>query len=121
MAILNDNNLPTSPKTPSKEVLLQRTTDRIKGLAKETYNQLVRTQRDGITILWENNNLTPQEIIDSLGDDALKVFKFHAALTELITVLSKIENVNVELKSPTKSFTIDSNGKITVGDQPYVP
>ena len=120
MAILNDNTIPSAPSTPSKEVVLQRVSNRIKNISKETFNQLIQTQRQGITALWENPNVTPQEIIDSLGDDALKVFQFHGALTEFIKGLAQIDNVTVELKYPTNAFTVDKNGKITVTDQPYV-
>lgn len=120
MAILNDNILPVAPTAPTTDVVLNRVTSRIKNMSRETFNQLIQTQRQGITALWENASVTPQEIINALGDDAIKVFQFHGALTEFIKGLSNIDGVNVDLKYPTNAFTIN-NGKITVTDDPYVP
>lgn len=122
MAILNDNTLPQPRPEPPKEQVLNRITNRIKNISRETFNQLVETQRQGISVLWENSNATPQEIIDALGEDAIKIFQFHGALTDFIKALSELENVEVELKLPTNSFLIDpKTGKITVSDEPYSP
>lgn len=120
MSILNDNTIQLV-KTPPKEFYLNRTVSIIRSLTKSTFDQLVKTQRNGIEELWENPNATPQEIIDALGDDAIKVFQFHGALTQLITAISEIDNVKVDLKTPSNAFTIDKSGKIKVSDQPYVP
>lgn len=119
MSLLNDNTIPAIP-TPSTEILLEQKVNRIQNLSKETFNQLIHTQRQGIVQLWEDPNLTPQEIINALGDNALKVFQFHGALTSFINSLAALDGVTVELKLPTNAFT-EVDGVITVTEDPYIP
>ena len=119
MAILKDNVIVQAP-TISKENKLKRTVNNIGNISGETFNKLVSTQRQGIDLVWNNSDLTPQEVIDGLGADAIKVFQFHGALTQFIQALSQIDNVSVDLKFPTKAFEIE-NGVITVLNTPYVP
>lgn len=125
MATLLQNNLiPPSPQAqiPSKEEVLKRVVNRIENLSKESFNQLIRTQREGIDAVWNHPRLTPQEVIDELGDKAIKVFQFHGGLTEYIKTIAAIDGVQVELKYPTNAFTIDpKTGKITVTEDPYTP
>ena len=120
MAILKDNVIPQQSSTP-KDIKLKRITNQIKNVSIETFNSLINTQRRGIDLLWNDEDLTPQEIIDELGEDAVKVFIFHGKLTELILGLAGIDNVDVQLKLPSNAFTIDQLGKITVTKDPYKP
>lgn len=120
MPLLENSTLPNTPSLPDKEVLLKMSVERIKNLSKQYFFDSIRTQREGIQILWENDHLTPQEIIDALGSDALKVFQFHGALTDFIQGIAQADGVTVELKKPTNSFTVNlSAGTITVTDKPY--
>jgi hypothetical protein len=122
MSILGNNTLPPNPQAPNKEVLLKQAVSRIKNLSKECFNNLVRTQREGIKIVWENENLTAQEIIDEMGEDVFKVFQFHGGLTQFIQTLAQSDGATVEVKYPTNSFTVNlSAGTITVNDEPYQP
>jgi hypothetical protein len=104
---------------PTKQQQLLNTTNQIKNLSKTCFEQLLKTQEQGIKLLWNHHSLTPQEIIDSLGDDAIKIFQFHGKMTDYINTIATIENINVNLSYPKYSFTIDDQGKITVSDQPY--
>lgn len=119
MAILKDNAIFVAP-TPNRSRKIQNRVERIKNISEETFNKLVNTQRQGIDILWNDGDITPQEIIDELGDDAVKVFQFHGALTQFITTLASIDGVAVDLKYPTNAFTLSGN-VITVTDGPFVP
>lgn len=104
---------------PSKEEVLKRVVHRIENVSRQAFSNLVKTQREGIDIVWNHPRLTPQEIVDELGERAAKVFQFHGALTEYIKAVSEIDGVQVDLKYPTNAFTID-NGVITVTEDPYV-
>lgn len=116
MSLLKNTTPPELPKL----VRLSNTTNRIRNMSKNCFENLVKVQRDGIDILWNHPNLTPQEIIDGLGADVLKVFHFHAKLSDFIEEMAEFDNIEVDLKKPTKAFTIDHNtGKVTVLDQPY--
>lgn len=120
MAILNSNTVLATIPVITKEERLNQITSNIKNVSRETFNKLIETQRQGIRLMWETPGITPQEIIDALGPDAIKVFQFHGGLTDLINGLASIDNVDVVLKYPTNAFTIDPNtGAITVTKDPY--
>lgn len=104
----------------SKAQRLARKVEQIKSISTQTFNNLERTQREGINVLWNDPDLTPQEILDGLGADAIKVFMFHSALTDLIVGLSQVDGIVPNIKLPTNEFTI-VDGKIVVGNGPYVP
>lgn len=101
-----------------KEQQLSNTVANIKQTIKQSFRQLLDIQHRGIRVVWENNNLTPQEIIDAMGDDAVKVFQYHGLLTDLIKQLAILDNVTPDIKLPTNEFTV-TNSKITVGEGPY--
>lgn len=116
MSLLDIN----TSNTPTKQQKLDATANRIKEISKQTFRQLVDTQKRGIEMVWENREFTPQEVIDALGPYAVQIFQYHGALTELIQQLATIDGINVNLKLPTNEFTV-SNGSITVGTGPYIP
>lgn len=89
--------------------------------AANTFQYLSDIQKDGINTLWNNPRATPQQIIDGLGDKALKLFQFHGALTDLLVGMSVVDGISYTPSFPTNAFTIDPNtGKITVTEDPYV-
>lgn len=116
MSFLSQNQI----TNPSKAVKLEQQTNFIKNISKRAYEDLVRTQKMGIDMLWNHPELTPQEIIDALGEDAIKIFQYHGALTEYVVALATAEGITPDIKLPTNAFTIE-NGVITVLDTPYVP
>jgi len=124
MSILNDNKLPQSEELTSeqleqrKQARLNYKVNSILNIARETYNSLVNVQREGIDMLWHDDILTPQEICDGLGENAVKVFEFHGALTQFVQTLANNAQIEVDLKYPTNSFT-ELSGNIVVSDQPY--
>lgn len=124
MAILADNKL-EQPPTPTPEQLeviknlrLKMTKSNILELTRDTFNRLVNVQRKGIDMVWNNPNLTPQEVVDVLGEDAVKVFQFHGILTTFIQQLATSANVTVDLKAPTNAFSVAS-GSIVISNNPY--
>lgn len=119
MSILKDNIFP-EPLPIVKENKLKMVANSIRELSTITFNKIINTQRKGIDLVWYDPDLTPQEIIDYLGSDAIKIFQFHAALTTFIQELANIDNVDVDLKQPTHSFNITPEGVITVTDSSFV-
>lgn len=111
--------LQNSTASPSKEKQLESIASHIKNLSSDTFSRLVNTQKHGIDVLWNNPSFSPQEIINALGSDALKVFQYHSLLTKFIQDLTSLDGINIELKSPPLEFTI-VNGKITVIQPPTV-
>jgi hypothetical protein len=99
-------------------MVLSNTVRRIESISRETFSRLVEVQRRGVDIVWSDPRLEPQEIFDAMGDNAVKVVQYWSALTEFITELAAVEDVNVELKYPTNAFTL-SGAKVVVSDDPY--
>lgn len=113
--------LTQTPQIPTDAEKLQAVVRNIKTISTRTYGDLVRVQKMGIESVWNNREFTPQEIIDALGEDAIKVFNMHGRLTDYLVDISAIDNVPYTPDLPTNAFTINADGSITVTDQPYTP
>jgi len=120
MPLLQSNiSAPQVQPQVNKEEVLKRVSNQIKNKTKESFNQFIRIQKEGIEMLWNQKDVTPQEIIDFLDEDAIKLFQFHGALTDFIKQVANIDSVDVELATPTKAFSV-VDGKITVLKTAYV-
>lgn len=109
------------PAIPTVEQTVNRVNIKMLRQAADTFQYLSDIQKDGINTLWNNPRATPQQIIDGLGDKALKLFQFHGALTDLLVGMSVADGISYTPSFPTNAFTIDPNtGKITVTEDPYV-
>jgi hypothetical protein len=94
----------------------------IVNISRDIFNYCSRLQKDGIKAVWKNpHGLTPQEVIDALGTDAVKVFAMHAALTQLIVGVAQLDGVQPNISLPTFAFTKHQDGTITVKGTPYIP
>jgi hypothetical protein len=105
-------------QTPSKEEKLAQKVKRIKEFSKQSYNQINFLQKEGIKLLWKDSSLTPQEIIDALGADALKVFQMHGILTTAIVDIATVDGITPSIALPTNAFSTLS-GTIVVSEDPY--
>lgn len=119
MAILNDNKLPVQPAEPTSEEVAQRVAEQILNMSRETYNHLVRVQRQGVKAVWEHPKTTPQEVVDALGENAAKVFSYHAKITDLVKELATNEGIDVDVLLPVNSFIVNQDGTVTLEDTPY--
>ena len=105
---------------PTKDMLLAQLANRIKTNVSSIYQTLTNLQKQGIDSVWSHDSLTPQEIVDALGADAVKIFQYHGKLTSLIEEIASAENIEPDVKYPKNAFTVESTtGKITVSGQPY--
>lgn len=111
MSILTDNKIQeVVPITQEmRQQRLKFVANNIVNTARETYNNLVNIQRKGIDLIWNNPNFTPQEILDELGDRAPIVFTMHKELSDFITGIATANNVQVDLKQPTHSYTLSGD------------
>lgn len=99
----------------------QLAVERIQRITTETWAAMVRAQNDGIAAVWENDNCTPQEVCDELGEDAVAIFDYHAALTKLIVTQAAIDGITPPVKLPTHAFTRNPDGTVTVLEGAYEP
>lgn len=107
-----------TPPSPSKESLLHHTANSVRLFTNNAYEEIYKIQQRGIDLVWNNPSFTPQEIIDSLGEDAVKIFLYHSKVTDLLIELAALEGKEPDIKLPTNAFTVDGS-TITVTDQPY--
>lgn len=110
---------PKQKNPPTKEERLGLVCDRLRNMVLDCYKELVSIQNRGIDEIWNNPQFTPQEIMDALGADGIKMFQFHGVLTDIIAQLAANEGVAPSLKLPKKAFTVEA-GKIKILEDPYV-
>lgn len=108
------------PSTPTKEQLLSDKIQQISHIANDCYHNMTQFQTTGIQILWNDSFLKPQEIIDALGDEAIKIFQVHGILTDAINQIANVSGITPSITTPTNAFSI-VDGVITVLDNPYTP
>lgn len=104
----------------TKDQKLQLVVAHIANLSRTTFETLIKTQNQGIDMLWHNREFTPQEIINALDENAVKIFQFHGGLTNLVESIAQTDKLEVNIKLPTNNFSVEKNGKITILDEPYV-
>lgn len=110
--------LSQQPTQLSKEERLAQKIKLIKEFSKQSFRQITHLQTQGIKLLWHDNHFTPQEIIDALGTDSLKLFKMHDILTTAIEDIAEVDGIKPTISLPTNSFTTLS-GTIVVSEEPY--
>lgn len=109
-----------SPEEEKARSVTQATLQ-IQSAARRNYQQLVEMQKSGIRALWHAAPATPQDICDSLGNQAAKVFAAHGALTSLIVRIAQLDGTTPDILLPTHAFTIHGDGTVTILDSPYTP
>lgn len=119
--ILPQPNQSITPPPISLEREAARAVDLLISSAKGNYQSLCRSQKDAIRTVWNHHRLTPQQVCDALGIKAVKLFDFHAALTECIVKIAARDGVQPDILLPTNAFTRNEDGTITISDQPYQP
>jgi hypothetical protein len=105
---------------PSREKILEIIAKRITEFSLKSFTELVKIQKDGNDMVWNNRGFKPQEIIDALGDNAIKIYNYHGALTQYLVTISALDGVEYTPALPSYAYTI-TDGKFTVLDTPYVP
>ncbi len=103
---------------PSKELLISNKIESISSLSYQIFKYLTIVQKQGIDLLWNDENLTPQEIINALGEDALNIFEMHSILTSALQQIAQVDGISADVALPTRAFEV-VDGKIVVLDDPY--
>ena len=107
-----------SPITYTNEQILNSKASHIKRLAIAEYKKLLDIQTNGIKLIWKDPRFKPQEIIDALGDDAVKIFQVHGILTDAINQIAAVDGISPEIALPTNAFEVVGNN-IVVSEDPY--
>lgn len=115
MSILSPSN---NKQPPTREQILSYKVNRIKDFSNKSFQQISEIQKEGIKLLWSDGMFTPQEIIDALGADALKIFQMHGTLTNAIVDIATVDGIAPDIALPTNSFSV-VEGSIVVSEDPY--
>ncbi len=107
-----------SPITYTNEQILNAKALHIKRLAILEYKKLLDIQTNGIKLIWKDPRFSPQEIVDALGADAVKIFQVHGILTDAINQIAAVDGISPEIALPTNAFSI-VDGAIVVSEDPY--
>jgi hypothetical protein len=112
---------PQQPQQPSREQKLANRARMIKAFSAQAYRQICELQQRGIQLLWNDREFSPQELIDELGPDAIKIFQYHGGLTSYLVQVAQTDGVAPNVALPTNAFAVE-DGVITVlDDTPYTP
>ena len=89
----------------------KRAAKQLQRQASQTFMQLVNTYEEGLRIFWSNPQVTPQEISDEMGNQAVQFFMVHGALAQFIKTLEP----NQALTDVTTlgTFTFNQDGTVT--------
>lgn len=96
------------PSVPVQE--LQNTVLRIKQNNLDFWKEMDQTHRRIFNMVWHNKDFTPKQIIDAFGKDAADLFIFSG---DIQNVLAGV-NPSYEPCVPTKPYTINQDGTVTV-------
>lgn len=107
-----------SPITYTNEQILNAKASHIKRLAILEYKKLLDIQTNGIKLIWNDPRFSPQEIVDALGADAVKIFQVHGILTDAINQIAAVDGISPEIALPTNAFEV-VDGSIVVSEDPY--
>lgn len=107
-----------TPSQPTNDQKLTFKADGIKRSARSGFAIICDIQKNGITSLWKDKTHTPQQIIDALGTDAVKIFQMHAILTDAIASIAAIDGIEPVIALPTNAFEV-VDGVIVVSEDPY--
>ena len=116
MSILN--SAPTVQTVLTDEQILNSLAAEIKRFSKRSYDSVLEIQNKGINLVWKRGRFTPQQIIDALGPDAVKIFQMHAILTDAIKQIAAIDGIEAPVALPTNAFEV-VDGAIVVSEDPY--
>lgn len=79
---------------------------------QQTFNTIVRAFNDGTILFWNNPKYSPSEIAESLGSNAVEIFKLHYMLGQLISQI-KPDSISNSVQLIGK-FTMNSDGTVTI-------
>lgn len=126
----NPFNAPATPTaTPTlteeqRAQLLKTRALQLKTMTKQAVHALTAFQNTGVNLIWNDSNLTPQEIYDAVGVDGYKLNEVHRILTEAIVAAAAVYStpekpVVPSIKLPKNAMTYAPDGRVTVTTDPY--
>jgi len=122
MSIFKNASQPVSAPVDNRtlEEKQNQASRQIINMGQRHYSQLCRMQKEGIDAMWHNKNLTAQEVADAVGVDGGVLIAAHGALTSAIISAATAAGITPDIKLPTNAFTVNSDGTVTVSNDPYV-
>ena len=88
----------------------QRQKAKIQGLINSHFQTIQQGFSQVFASVWANPELTPQEVMDAFGSDAVALFQFANAFQNVMNTLQP----GVLIQAPPKAFTINQDGTVTI-------
>ena len=87
---------------------------------RQTFDQMSQSFNDGATLFWNNPyGVSPSEIAEYLGNDAVEIFRLHYALGQFLASI-KPDSISRGL-SLVGQFTMNDDGTVTIIDNDVTP
>jgi 3-methyladenine DNA glycosylase Tag len=80
------------------------------------YKKIKREHKNLFNMIWESEEVSPQEILDSFGTDAESLFVYSISMQ---TLLAQVNSEYVPLETPNE-YVINEDGTVTVGEEKIV-
>jgi len=106
MSILN----PETPTPPGIEEFQVRTKKQLVSIARDTLNMLSRQHNDAVRLMWQNQKLTPEEVVAGMGTDAAELFTLMYLLRNFIDT---VRPGYIEFTMPMNP-TLNEDGTVTL-------
>lgn len=98
----------------TKEQLTKRTNQQIRVLLNNQFRQIIQVTNQVAELVWNNaEGLTPKEVVDALGTDAVQLFQIGAVMAGAINAITP----NTLPTEAPYNVTINQDGSVTVGDK----
>lgn len=78
----------------------------------QSYLSLQSTLREVSKIVWQNLDLTPQQVLDGVGSDAANLFRIASLVSQIMTIASGVETPAV--RPENYSVVLNQDGTVTV-------
>lgn len=98
----------TAPEV-TKQQLLVKKCNFIRDFAAASFGNLQGTYNNAVSLLWQDENFTAQELFDELGDDGVKLYQLHTALGQFVETLAQSEGIPSGLVTLPNEITFDNN------------
>jgi len=85
---------------------------KITDISKKLYRKNENLHRQLFNMVWESDELTPQEILDEYGTDAKDLFIFSGQIQGMLLAI----NPNYIALDTPNEYVINLDGTITIGD-----
>jgi hypothetical protein len=84
----------------------------IKAGIQRSFDSILKNFDENFKLVWQNRQLTPQQVFDAFGVEAVQLFQLAGAIQQMMNTLKP----GCLPQTPPKPFTINEDGTVTVSE-----